>query len=326
MSNELQTAHATGYTVYAHVLSTPGYRWNTVDEELEAYQSANYADYDIAMVEQGSSGVFLGNFPTALTQSGHYNIFYYRQIGGSPAEGDPVIGTGEIQWNGSAEVSAGQPNSMTGIQWLAYLKRAFKRTDKDAEIYEATTDVVRDMRMKVPMLEDEITKQTLDAITTLGDYKLDLEPDNNRLLGSIVVRDGTNSRQLNKISKEEFDRRYPNPDASNVTKSLPEDFCVSGNEIYIGPVPDKTTYEYWINYLQDDLETIDEDTTAVPYSNRYRLYLKWGVLAVLYADLKNNEEAGKNGTLYDNALREVIEPRENANRDSDGYVENCDVA
>lgn len=325
MAGELQTAHATGFVVYAHVLSTPGKRWSTVDEELQTYQSSDYLEYDVPMVEQGASGVFIGDFPVALTQSGNYNIFYYRQIDASPAEGDPVIGTGEVQWNGASEVSEGQPNSMTGATWLAYLKRAFKRTDKDTEIFEATTDVVRDMRMKVPMLDDEVNKQTLDAITIVGDYKLNLEPDNQMLLGDVTVRDGTNSRQLNKVSKAVFDRRYPNPDASNVSKGMPEDFCVFQGQMFFGPVPDKTTYEYWINYLQDDMESIELASLAVPYSNRYRLYLKWGVLAILYSDLKNNEEAVKNGSLYDNALKEVVNPREEGNRASQGYVEYSDL-
>lgn len=326
MANELITGSATGLTIYAHVLSTPGRRWNTVDEALEAYASGNYTEYDIVMVEQGSSGVYLGDFPVALTTAGNYNIFYYRQIGGSPAEGDPLVGTGEVEWNGSAAVEGGQPNAMTGSAWLAYVKRALKRTDKDTEIYEATTDLIRDMRIKVPMLEDEVNKQTLDTIATVGDYRIDLEPDNNILLGSIVVRDGTSSRPLNKISKEEWDRKYPNPDDADRPTGFPKDFCVFQNKLWIGPVPDKNTYEYWINYLQDDGETINGDTVAVPYTGRYRLYMKWGVLAIIYADMRNNEEAVKNGTLYDNAMKEVIEKREDANRDSDGHVETCDVA
>lgn len=53
-------------------------------------------------MEQGTaSGYYVGNFPTGITTAGVYNVIVKRQTTASPAEADPTIAVGEIQWNGS---------------------------------------------------------------------------------------------------------------------------------------------------------------------------------------------------------------------------------
>lgn len=101
MAGELQTNFDSGKTVYFLVRSASSTIWNTASAALEAYQTANYADYDIAATEQGSaSGFYVGNFPAAAAP-GVYSIVAKQQLGGSPAESDPTIGLGTEQWNGS---------------------------------------------------------------------------------------------------------------------------------------------------------------------------------------------------------------------------------
>lgn len=101
MSNELTTANTSGLTLYAHILNASAQRWN--GSAFETYVAANYANYDVAFTEQGTSGIYAGNFPSSIS-AGSYEIYIYQQGGGSPAQGDVVVAASTFNWNGSAEV------------------------------------------------------------------------------------------------------------------------------------------------------------------------------------------------------------------------------
>lgn len=104
MANEIITLGTTGATHYAQVIrQTDGAIWNTATPGFEAYATANIANYDIALAEQGTaSGLFMGNFPTGVSTAGAYTVVVRRRAGVSPAESDVVVGYGEIQWTGTA--------------------------------------------------------------------------------------------------------------------------------------------------------------------------------------------------------------------------------
>lgn len=71
---------------------------------FESFTSGNYSTYDIPMTEQGSTGFYSGTFPGTIS-AGYYYITIHNQSGGSPADGDEVIGQSEIYWTGT-EVSS----------------------------------------------------------------------------------------------------------------------------------------------------------------------------------------------------------------------------
>jgi hypothetical protein len=100
MAGELQLQSKTGWDVYAIVRDFTGQVWN--GSGWEAYVTANLGTYDIPMVEDGTaSGFYLADFPAAITAATHgkpYSVFAYRRRGGSPAEGDPLLGVDEIAW------------------------------------------------------------------------------------------------------------------------------------------------------------------------------------------------------------------------------------
>lgn len=101
MASEIQADYLTGRTLYAQVRNTVGQIWNTAGVAFEAYNTANIADYDIALTEQGTaSGYYAGNMP-AVT-AGTYNVIVKNRAGGSPAESDITVAAGLIGWNGSA--------------------------------------------------------------------------------------------------------------------------------------------------------------------------------------------------------------------------------
>tara|TARA_R100000808_G_scaffold7070_1_gene20777 strand:- start:2596 stop:3258 length:663 start_codon:yes stop_codon:yes gene_type:complete len=89
----------TGQTLYGVVRSFANTVWN--GSSFESYASGNWGNYDIALTEQGSSSVYVGTFPGSIS-AGSYHVTVYRQAGGSVAETDPVIGSGGLEWTGSA--------------------------------------------------------------------------------------------------------------------------------------------------------------------------------------------------------------------------------
>lgn len=123
MGNEIQVAYTTGFTVYVHLRNTTGQVWN--GSTFETYSAAHYSTYRIALTEQGGSAVYSANFPTAITTSGKYIVYPYKQSGASPAEGDVLIDEPrEVEWNGSsvASPSEGSVDTTIALVSLASVK------------------------------------------------------------------------------------------------------------------------------------------------------------------------------------------------------------
>jgi len=102
MAGEIQLAHSvSALTLYAHLWNNVGQIYNTVAAAFETYLTANVADYDVAMTEQGTASRFYrGNFPAVA--AGYYHVTIQQRVGASPAEADPYVGDGEHFWNGTA--------------------------------------------------------------------------------------------------------------------------------------------------------------------------------------------------------------------------------
>jgi hypothetical protein len=105
MANQLKlSATTSGLTVYAVVFSASGQFWNTSGSPaFEAETDSHWTNYAIALAEAGTSAVYMGNFPTAISTAGEYCVQFRQQSGGSPALSDPILGTGQILWTGTAE-------------------------------------------------------------------------------------------------------------------------------------------------------------------------------------------------------------------------------
>lgn len=295
MAREIRGIAVSG-TLYAHIMNSAGLRWNGT--AFEAYSAGNYADYDIAMTEQGDSGVYVADFPTAITTGGTYEIFVYLQAGGSPAEGDFVASTQSIDWTGSAIVSASS-SSMTAAAFYAYiLRKGFLRTDKSAEVYEAITDAIQELRARFMFDEAGTDATTTDTISTLGDFKLALESDFGMILG-VILQDGEEATPLTKLTKDEFNAIYPFAASDTDFRGYPKHFCIYAGQIYLGPTPDSTGYTYRLNYSKR-AGTVDSSTAAVPFTDIYREMLANLVLAKLYAGLEDYDKAGWHRQEHEN--------------------------
>lgn len=101
MAGEIQAAHLSGKNVYALVRNAAGSVWN--GSAFVTYATANLSSYAITLTEQGTaSGYYAGTFP--VVSAGVYAVVAYERAGGSPAEGDTLVASGNLEWDGSAVV------------------------------------------------------------------------------------------------------------------------------------------------------------------------------------------------------------------------------
>lgn len=105
MANEIKLSYQSGKTLYCILFNSTGQVWNTSTSLFEAYLTANVLNYVVSLAGLGSaSSFYTGNFPSAIP-AGTYDIIAKQQIGGSPAESDPTIGSGDgFGWNGATRV------------------------------------------------------------------------------------------------------------------------------------------------------------------------------------------------------------------------------
>lgn len=314
MANELRIAQGTGSAIYAHIVNAAARRWNGTS--FEVYSSGNYPNYDIPMTEQGTSGVYVGNFPTGITDSGTYEIFYYIQTGGSAAEGDPVAGVGSIVWDGSEAVSSAPSVSgeLSASDWEAYVLRTFKRTDKTTELYDATNEAIAEIRRSIRTSREEKETAITDAISTLGDYKMDLETDFGMMVSDVFIRGSGDGYYLTPISKSMFDNLYSKWGTGSSERGRPRHYCLFAGQILVGPIPDSINYTYVISYTKDDHVLVTASTVSVPFTTTdYREILKHGVLWRLYGLVENDDQAGKYKAFWDQELV-GIDTKERRNR------------
>lgn len=195
--------------------------------------------------------------------------------------------------------------SMTGAELLTYIKKTFKRTDKDTELYEAITETIMDIKIAFNPEQFKTIGYTA-GIDTIGEYSFTLPTNFGHLIGDIKILDGTSSYALEKLSKSSYDRLEANPSYSGVDTSKPTHFCIYGGQVFLYPVPDSLDYQYELNYTEEDATEVTAVTAVVDFTDRHRDTLKYGVLSRMYIDLGIDDEAMKFTNLYNQSLGKII--------------------
>lgn len=196
--------------------------------------------------------------------------------------------------------------NMTGAAFYAYLLREFKRTDKETEAYEAITDTVMDLRRRFKWEAFKVESYTSNGISSLGDYKIDLPTDFGHLMADVRLIDGTSSAPLCKKSKAAFNELYPNQNDANASRGIPQDYCIFGNQILIGPVPDSTGYLYELDYTKEEAAAIVAGTSSVPFANLHREVLRNGVLMRLYRGMRQFQTAKLYEADYEKGVDDAV--------------------
>lgn len=108
MANDVFTLQhdTTGANLYALIRDDDGNVADVaVDNAFEAFADASLDDYDLAGTEQGTaSRCYAFTFPSWIS-AGTYKVDIFEQAGGTPAVTDDLVGSGVIEWDGSAIVS-----------------------------------------------------------------------------------------------------------------------------------------------------------------------------------------------------------------------------
>lgn len=169
MAGELQFSNSafTGDTLYAHLFNASGQVYDTVGANFEAFVDAQVANYDIAMTEQGTaSGLFTGTMPGVA--AGVYSFTVRQQAGGGPAVTDPDLASGEIHWDGSAEVDRFNPTADTVDVGLV---EGVDATDqiRDAILDDATRFSGADIDQSLSTTESNIRGADSDDLKDISD-------------------------------------------------------------------------------------------------------------------------------------------------------------
>jgi hypothetical protein len=103
MSSEIITIYQPSKILYYIIIDNDGLVWD--GNTFVSVDSDNWGDYNLPLSENGTStGVYIGDFPTAITSESIYNIVIYNQEGGVAAVSDsPPIALGQINWDGTEE-------------------------------------------------------------------------------------------------------------------------------------------------------------------------------------------------------------------------------
>jgi len=213
---------------------------------------------------------------------------------------------------------------MTGLELYNYVLRKFKRTDKSTEAYEAMTDIIADMRIQ--FLSEDYKEETYSSgISTVGEYKLGLPSDFGHIIGDISITDTDTDEDygvLQKISKQRYDELYPDrllTSTTNMSLDTPQHYCIYGKQIFVGPVPDVTTYRYQFNYTTEAYTEITSATDPVPFTDKYRNTVRAGVLAELYDGMENFQESQYYRSVYIDGLGKLA-ANDITNTQDDGGV------
>lgn len=258
---------------------------------LETFTTGNYSTYPITVTEDGGTGNYFADFPAYLTVAGTYEYVIKIQTGGSPAQSDQTASSGKVDWTGTTAISTDLiQDSMSGSEWRDYVLRGgFRRTDKDTELFEETTDAIQEMRRRFIFDESEVEMTTTDTISVLGDFKIDVESNFGLLLG-VILEDGTNATPLIQLSKSEFNNRYPYNNVDTTFTGYPRHFTIYKGQIQIGPIPDRISYGYRLSYSKR-AGTILSSTVSVPFTVTYRDVLRANVLSRLWMIMDDYDKA-----------------------------------
>jgi len=186
MASELHVDTYPDATVYFQVRSATGTIWNTAGAALEAYATANIADYDIAGTEQGtSSGYYVGSMPAVA--AGLYHIAAKVRLGGAPVESDPTVDMFDVDWDGSALVILNQIDAKT---------KNLPTDPADESLIIAATDA---LAVLIAALNDISAADVKTAIEAAGSHLALIKAKTDSLVFTVASQVDANIQYVNGV-------------------------------------------------------------------------------------------------------------------------------
>jgi len=188
----------------------------------------------------------------------------------------------------------------TRLQFYNYILRTFKRDDKDTEIYESYNETIRFLANKMPVGN---LKYQSYITTTVAQEDYPLPASNCHIIHPVRFIKSSSQDSgypLNKLTKEAFSARYPNPnisDTDNLNTHEPVDYCIYSGSLLVGPAPDKATYILEVDWAKTPTSQ-DADSDLQELGEDWEEVLKWGTLARLYEGIGLQAEADRFWLLF----------------------------
>ncbi len=116
MANEIHIDYKSGSTLYAVIRNSAGNVWYPTGQTFEAWgtDGRDADDYDISLTDK-DGGRYVGDFDGNIS-AGRYTVQVFLQAGDNPADGDDIIGNGEIIWTGAGELTADKVFANKAVQ------------------------------------------------------------------------------------------------------------------------------------------------------------------------------------------------------------------
>jgi len=180
-----------------------------------------------------------------------------------------------------------------------YIKRDFKRTDKDTEITQAINDTILWIAAIMPHGNYKYQSWIYTA-NAREDYSI---PSNLiHLIHPVKFLEGSATNDygypLNHVSKEEYDLLYPNPNRTSPTdKGKPTVYTVFSRSILVGPLPDSADYILEINWSRRPV-SLSADADTPELGAEWDEVIKQGAIDRLYSGIGMIEEANYWAGMY----------------------------
>ena len=177
-----------------------------------------------------------------------------------------------------------------------YVKRDFKRTDKDTEIVQAYNDMIVWLAVKMPHGNYKF-QSYISLVNAQEDYPL---PSTLiHLIHPVKFLDGSATNDhgfpLEHKTKEEYDVLFPNPNRTSPTdKGTPSIYCVFSRSVLVGPLPDAAVVSRGglleINWGKFPT-ALSADADLPSLGTEWDEVLKYGTLERVYAGMGMMDEA-----------------------------------
>lgn len=184
----------TGKNLYVILLDNDCEVYNGID--FEPLLDANFEDYEIAMTESGTTGIYYAAMP--LVPANVYQFLVYQKAGSTPSATDTSIGDGSIRWTGTAEEGVSDNSALVSlIEELTSLVNAIKtKTDllNVSSVVIATINNPGDLYIRQAVTYSS----SIDGLTVPVDWQKvyftckssKLHPDSKSLVQVVVTNGG----------------------------------------------------------------------------------------------------------------------------------------
>ena len=119
MANEIHVDYESGNTLYAVIRNGSGQVWYPGGQAFENWGAGGHDadDYDVGLTDKDGDR-YIGDFDDNIG-AGRYTVQVFEQAGANPADGDSLIGSGDIVWTGKGELTAEKVLSNKAVQTKA---------------------------------------------------------------------------------------------------------------------------------------------------------------------------------------------------------------